>query len=80
MVAWFILRDIISKKTKNGKEYWILECIDNAGGMNSIRCWGVRPEDKKRILINRPYMAKLEYSQQWGFSTRSIKYNFRPLG
>ena len=80
MVAWFILRNVISRKTKNGKEYWILECIDNAGGTNSIRCWGVRPDDKRRIHLNRIYMARLDHSQQWGFSTRSIRHNFRMLG
>jgi len=73
---WFIIREKISKKTKNGKEYWIVRCIDNAGGTNSIKCWGVVPKkDETRIKKNKPYMAVLDYSEQWGFSTRSIRNN-----
>ncbi len=79
-VAWFIIREKIVKKTKHGKEYWIVGCIDNAGGTNSIKCWGVDPDrDEKRIQINKPYMAKLDYDEQWGFSTRSIRKNFKKL-
>jgi len=78
-VAWFIPREIISKKTKNGKIYWILKVIDSTSTLNSIKCWGVKPE-KDEIHLNRPYMSKLDYDEQWGFSTRSIKYNFRMLG
>ena len=77
-VAWFIPREIISKKTKNGKDYWILRTIDSTSTQTDIKCWGVRKKDK--IHINRPYMAKLDYDEQWGFSTRSIYYNFKLLG
>ena len=77
-VAWFIPREIISKKTKNGKTYWILKVIDNTSTTTSIKCWGVDPQ-RDEIYINHPYMSKLEYDEQWGFSTRSIKYNFRML-
>jgi len=77
-VAWFIPREIISKKTKNGKTYWILKVIDNTSTVTSIKCWGVNPE-RDEIYVNRPYMSKLDYDEQWGFSTRSIKYNFRML-
>ena len=78
-VAWFIPRKVVPKKTKNGKLYWILEVIDSTNALTKIRCWGVKPE-KDRILLNRPYLAKLDYNSQWGFSTRSIRYNFRLLG
>ena len=78
-VAWFIPREVIEKKTKNGKTYWIVKTIDNTSTSYSIKCWGVRP-DKDMIHLNRPYMSKLDYDEQWGFSTRSIKYNFRMLG
>lgn len=75
-VAWFVPREVIEKKTKNGKPYWIVKTIDNTSTMNSIKCWGVN-KDKDNISINRPYVGKLDYSEEWGFSTRSIKYNFR---
>ena len=77
-VAWFIPREVIKKKTKNGKLYWILRVIDATSTMTSIKCWGVREGDQ--IHLNRPYMGKLDYDDQWGFSTRSMYYNFRLLG
>ena len=77
-VAWFIPREVIKKKTKHGKMYWIVKVIDATSSMTSIKCWGVKEKDK--IHLNRPYMAKLDYNEQWGFSTRSMYYNFRLLG
>jgi len=78
-VAWFIPREVIEKKTKNGKPYWIIKTIDSTSIQSSIKCWGVKPE-RDIIHLNRPYMSRLDYDEQWGFSTRSIKYNFRLLG
>ena len=78
-VAWFIPREVIEKKTKNGKLYWIIKTIDSTSTQNSIKCWGVKPE-RDGVHLNRPYMSRLDYDEQWGFSTRSIKYNFRLLG
>jgi hypothetical protein len=78
-VAWFIPREVIPKKTKNGKTYWIVRVVDNTSTVNSIKCWGVKPE-KDEIHLNHPYMSKLDYDEDWGFSTRSIKYNFKMLG
>ena len=77
-VAWFIPRSITKKKTKNGRLYWIVQVVDNTSSTTSIKCWSVKEKDK--IHINRPYMAKLDYDEQWGFSTRSIGYNFKLLG
>ena len=78
-VCWFIPRKIVPKKTKNGKNYWIVEVIDSNNETEKIRCWGVRPE-KDKIFINRPYMAKLKYDEQWGFSTYAIGKSFKLLG
>ena len=78
-ICWFIPRKVTSRKTKNGKTYWIIDVIDSNNELTKIRCWGVKPE-KDRIHVNRPYMSRLDYNEQWGFSTRSIKYNFRLLG
>ena len=77
-VAWFIPREIIPKKTKHGKVYWIVTVTDISGATNKIKCWGVKPESDI-LHINRPYMAKLDYDEQWGFSTRSLKHNFKLL-
>jgi len=78
-VAWFVPRAVIPKKTKNGKTYWVVEVIDSTSQTTKIKCWGVRPGNDV-IHLNRPYMAKLDYDPQWGFSSRSIRHNFRLLG
>lgn len=77
-IAWFIPREIIEKKTKNGKDYWIVKVIDSTSSTASIKCWGIK-KGVDNLFINRPYMAKLDYSEQWGFSTRSLRHNFRVL-
>ena len=79
MLSWFIPRAIIPKKTKNGKDYWIVECIDDTSTLTKVRCWGINP-NKDRIFLNRPYMAKLNYDPNWGFSTRAIGRTFKLLG
>jgi DNA polymerase-3 subunit alpha len=76
-VAWFIPREIVPRKTKNGKVYWIVKVIDSTSTVSSIKCWGVREND--HVEINKPYMARLDYSEQWGFSTRSLRHNFKLL-
>ena len=78
-ICWFIPRKIVEKKTKKGKVYWIVEVIDSNNETTKIRCWGVNPE-KDFIYINKPYMASLEYSPDWGFSTRSLYRSFRLIG
>jgi DNA polymerase III alpha subunit len=78
-VAWFIPREVIRKKTKNGKDYWVVKVVDTSNKITYIKCWGVKPE-KDRIYLNRPYMARLDYNEQWGFSCRSIEWKFKLLG
>jgi DNA polymerase-3 subunit alpha len=77
-LVWFIPRKVTIKKTKNDKTYYVLDVIDDNNVITTIRCWGVKPE-KDHVQVNRPYMAKLEYNDQWGFSTRSMYHNFRVL-
>ena len=78
-LCWFIPRKVIPKKTKKGKDYWILEVIDSNNETEKIRCWGIDPK-KDQIHINRPYMSRLKFDPKWGFSTRSVYKNFRLLG
>ena len=78
LLVWFVPRKLTKKKTAKGKEYWILDVVDSNNMMVSVKCWGPTPHDT--IYVNQPYMARLDYSDQWGFSTRSIKHNFRLLG
>ena len=77
-LVWFIPREIVKKKTKNGKPYWIVSVIDSNSVLTKFRCWGII-EGKDKIFVNRPYMARLEYDPTWGFSTRSIRRNLRLL-
>jgi len=78
-LTWFIPKAIVLKKTAKGKDYAILETIDETNTVTRIKCWGY---DKKKDVVhmNRPYMAKLDYDEQWGFSTRSIRHNLKLLG
>jgi hypothetical protein len=65
-LVWFIPREIIRKKTKNGKPYWIVAVIDSNSVLTKFRCWGI-VEGKDRIHLNRPYMGKLDFDPAWGF-------------
>ena len=78
-LVWFIPREVIKKKTKHGKVYWIVSVIDSNSVLTKFRCWGI-VEGKDRIHMNRPYMGRLDYDPAWGFSTRSIRRNLRLLG
>ena len=78
-LAWFIPRKIVPRKTKNNKDYWIVEAIDDTGTLTKIKCWGVNSRTDI-IYVNKPYLGKLDYHPVWGFSTRSIRHNFRLLG
>jgi len=77
-VAWFIPREVIKRKTAKGRPYYVIKTIDKNSAMTDIRCWGVRP-GKDKIFVNRPYMAKLKFEEQWGFSTRGI-HEWKLLG
>ncbi len=78
-IAWFIPREVIKKKTKNGRPYLIIKVIDGNSDLIPIRCWGVNTK-KDTIYLNRPYMAKLDYDPQWGFSNRKFRETFKLLG
>ncbi len=77
-VTWFIPRECKLKKSKNGKNFYVVKVIDDNNETTIIRCWGVDPE-KDVVQINRPYMARLNYNQQWGFSTYSMRKMFKLL-
>ena len=70
-IAWFIPREVIKRKTAKGRTYYVVKTLDTNSAMVDIRCWGVNPR-KDKIYINRPYMARLKFEEQWGFSTNSL--------
>lgn len=78
-VAWFIPREVIKRKTVKGRPYYVVKTIDKNSAMTDVRCWGVDPE-KDEIYVNRPYMVRLSYQGQWGFSTRGGIGNWKLLG
>jgi hypothetical protein len=77
--AWFIPREVIVKKTRTGKDFYIVRAIDDTSKASVIKVWGVDPRVDV-IHTNRPYMARLDYSEQWGFSTRSVRYRWKLIG
>ena len=77
-VCWFIPREVLIKKTRNGKTFYLVKVIDSNSEENKIKCWGADP-DRDRIYVNRPYMARLNWDPQWGFSTRSVRKTFKML-
>ena len=78
-VSWFIPRGIENKKTRNGKDYWIVSVIDSNNKITKIKCWGVK-KGVDRVFLNVPYLARLDYDEQWGFSSRSVRRNFKMIG
>lgn len=76
-LAWFVPRAIKPKKTKNGKDYWIVEVIDLFGKVSSIKCWGVKPTES--IEVNKAYMGNVQYDEKWGYSVRSIKNQLKKI-
>ena len=78
-VAWFIPREVIIRKTVTGRSYYVIKTIDKNSVMTDIRCWGVNPE-RDKLYVNRPYMVKLNYDEQWGFSTRGGLSNWKLVG
>lgn len=77
-IVWFIPRKLTKKKTKSNRDFLIIECIDNTSQVERIKIWNYNPEHE--VFINRPYVAKLEWDEQWGWSTRSVLQNFRLVG
>ena len=67
-LCWCIPRSVLKKKTRNGKNFYVIKVIDSNSVETQIRCWGVNI-DKDIIHVNRPYLLKPRYDQTWGFST-----------
>jgi len=76
--AWFIPRELVVKKTAKGRSYLILNVIDTTSTLTKIKCWGY-DASADVVHLNRPYMAKVDYSDTWGFSLKGISSNMRLL-
>ena len=72
--CWCIPRKITLKKSRNGKNFYVVEVVDSNSVTTKIRCWSVKP-DRDEIHINRPYMLKPKWNLDWGFSTYGATNN-----
>lgn len=68
-ICWCILRSIQLKKTKHGKDYYVVTVTDSNSILTNIRIWGISVE-KDKLYINHPYLVKLDYNEQYGFSNK----------
>lgn len=75
-LAWFVVREVIKKKTATGKDYWVLNGIDSTNTETQVKCWGVKEKDT--VFINRPYMIKPNHDE-WGFSINNVAKQLRLL-
>jgi len=70
-VCWGIIREVLIKKTKNGKDYYLVKLLDDSSQTVAVKCWGINPA-KDKLHLNRPYMICPQYDEEWGFSTRGM--------
>lgn len=78
-LCWFIVKGVEQKKSKNGNAYLIVEAIDDTNNVTKIKCWKYDSK-KDTIHLHRPYIARLDYQDEWGFSSRSINKTFKLIG
>jgi len=69
-LTWCIPRKITAKRTATGKEYFQVEVVDSNSAIVTVRCWGVDVAMGDRLEVNKPYLVKPDYNDEWGFSTR----------
>jgi DNA polymerase III alpha subunit len=73
-VVWLVPRKVTPKKTKNGKDYLVVDATDSNSSNIRIRCWGVDVRGGDNIQLNKPYLIRPQYNLEWGFSTRGRAY------
>jgi len=94
--CWCIPRSVVTKTSKNGRKFFVVEVIDSNSVITKVRCWNIATEtkqewnakskkifvrEKDEIMLNRPYVLRPRYNGQWGFSTYgAIKNNWYLLG
>ena len=78
--CWFIPIEKTNKKTKKGKDYWVIKVIDSTFKITSVKCWGIQNDI---LHLNHLYVAKyIEFNSQWGYSTGPVppRKNFKLIG
>jgi len=79
-LCWGIVREVENKKTKKGRDYYLVKLLDESSQVTVVKCWGVQ-QRKDRLYVNRPYMISPKYDEDWGFSTSGrINNSWKLLG
>ena len=79
-ICWFVPVSYEVKKSKNDKNYYVVQTIDDSGKITEIKCWSV-DLDKDVIYLNRPYVAKINYDENFGgFSCIGISKSWKMIG
>ena len=69
-VGWFVITDVIKKKTKNGKPFYRLKVTDNENRVAWLRVWGGMQRDPEKYTL---WMAHASHDAGWGMSTSVAK-------
>jgi len=79
-LCWGIVREVEVKKTRKGRDYYLVRLLDDSSQMTVVKCWGVQ-QQKDKLHINRPYMINPRYEDDWGFSTSGrVNSSWKLLG
>lgn len=79
-VCWFIPTAFETKRSKNDKNYYVVQVTDDTGKATEVKAWSVDKE-KDVIYLNRPYVAKLNYDENFGgFSCIGISKSWKMIG
>ena len=69
-VGWFVITDVVKKKTKNGKTFYRLRVTDNEHQTSWLRVWGRFEKDPDKYTL---WMAHVSNDPNWGMSTSAAK-------
>jgi len=69
-VGWFVITDVIKKKTKNNKPFYRLKVTDNDNQVGWLRVWGGMQRDPEKYTL---WMAHASHDAGWGMSTSVAK-------
>ena len=68
---WFIVESVVTKATKNGREYLKITAIDNVGGRKTISHWGSVRDWMP--LVDVAYYGILHFDGRFGYSFKKTK-------
>ena len=69
-IGWFLVTEVQSKKTKNGKSFYRCKAIDNNSRSSWIRIWGNPTDGMDPYTL---WIGQASHDANWGFSTSFYK-------